>query len=150
MAAGAVANLQHTRQAVSAARAVLEHTTHTLLSGGQADAFAAGMGFTPRNLSTEESLASWHRWWAHNPRLSPFTQLTTTCMQIQDWEAAQICTATHTDAVQAGRHLPAQLQAQREPRPSQKLWAVQPHGAKGRQFSLPTASHLILAEPPQP
>ena len=62
MAASAVANLQHTRQAVSAARAVMDHTTHSLLAGGQADAFAAGMGFTPRNLSTDDSLRSWRRW----------------------------------------------------------------------------------------
>ena len=62
MAAGAVANLQQTRQAVSTARAVMEHTTHSLLAGGQADTFAAEMGFGPQNLSTDDSLRKWADW----------------------------------------------------------------------------------------
>lgn len=64
MAAGAVANLQTTREAVRTARAVMEHTTHTLLAGEQADAFAGEMGIPSGNLSTEVSLDRWRQWCA--------------------------------------------------------------------------------------
>ena len=63
MAAGAVAALQSTRQAVAAARLVLLHSTHTLLAGAQADDFATEMGLRPSNLSTEHSLSDFANWW---------------------------------------------------------------------------------------
>ncbi len=40
---GAVGNLQHVRQAISAARLVLQHSEHTLLAGLQATEFAQAM-----------------------------------------------------------------------------------------------------------
>ena len=40
---GAVGNLQHVRQAISAARMVLRHSEHTLLAGLQATEFAQAM-----------------------------------------------------------------------------------------------------------
>lgn len=43
MEVGAVGNLQHVRQAISAARLVLQHSQHTLLAGLQATLFAQAM-----------------------------------------------------------------------------------------------------------
>ena len=63
MAAGAVAALQRTRQAVAAARLVMLHSTHTLLAGAQADDFAVEMGLRPSNLSTKHSLRDFANWW---------------------------------------------------------------------------------------
>ncbi len=62
MAAGAVAALQATRRAISAARLAMRHSSHTLLAGPAADAFAAEMGLRPANLSTAHSLEQ-HRQW---------------------------------------------------------------------------------------
>ena len=63
MEAGAVANLQHVRDAVSTARLVMQYTSHTLLSGEQADAFAAEMGKKLFNLSTAGSFRNFKIWW---------------------------------------------------------------------------------------
>ncbi|KAK9807970.1 hypothetical protein WJX73_008598 [Symbiochloris irregularis] len=62
MRAGAVANLQKVKKAISTARLVLEHTTHTLLSGQQADAFAAEMGEELSDLSTPGSTTQHQTW----------------------------------------------------------------------------------------
>ncbi|KAI0120919.1 asparaginase-domain-containing protein [Hypoxylon sp. NC0597] len=66
MKSGAVAALRRIRDAVSVARAVLEHTTHTLLAGDLATDFAVANGFTLQNLTTEASAASCEQWRAAN------------------------------------------------------------------------------------
>lgn len=58
MKSGSVAGLRRIKDAISVARMVLEHTTHTMLSGDLATAFALEMGFTPENLTTANSLKS--------------------------------------------------------------------------------------------
>ena len=50
------------RRAATAARLVLQHTTHSLLAGAAADDFAVGMGLPRRNLSTLHSTASMAAW----------------------------------------------------------------------------------------
>ncbi|KAI5861454.1 asparaginase-domain-containing protein [Durotheca rogersii] len=62
MKSGAVAALRRVRDAVSVARAVLEHTTHSLLAGDLATDFAESNGFAVQDLSTPESIASCARW----------------------------------------------------------------------------------------
>ncbi|KAI0386390.1 asparaginase-domain-containing protein [Hypomontagnella monticulosa] len=62
MKSGAVAALRRVKEAVSVARAVLEHTTHTLLAGDFATDFAVANGFTAQNLTTEASAASCTQW----------------------------------------------------------------------------------------
>ncbi|KAI1662013.1 asparaginase-domain-containing protein [Daldinia decipiens] len=66
MKSGAVAALRRVREAISVARAVLEHTTHTLLAGDFATDFAVSNGFTVQNLTTENSAASCEQWKAEN------------------------------------------------------------------------------------
>lgn len=56
MKSGSVAGLRRIKDAISVARMVLEHTTHTMLSGDLATSFALEMGFTPENLTTADSL----------------------------------------------------------------------------------------------
>jgi len=55
MEVGAVASLRHVKEAVTAARLVKDHTTHSLLAGLQASQFATMMGLKPANLTTEHS-----------------------------------------------------------------------------------------------
>lgn len=62
MKSGAVAALRRVKDAVSVARAVLEHTTHTLLAGDFATDFALSNGFAAQNLTTEASAASCAQW----------------------------------------------------------------------------------------
>ncbi|KAI2472938.1 asparaginase-domain-containing protein [Annulohypoxylon bovei var. microspora] len=62
MKSGAVAALRRVRDAVSVARAVLEHTTHTLLAGDFATDFAVQNGFAAQNLTTDASAASCAAW----------------------------------------------------------------------------------------
>ncbi|RYO97152.1 hypothetical protein DL765_011321 [Monosporascus sp. GIB2] len=62
MKSGAVAALRRVKNAISVARHVLEHTTHTLLAGDLATDFAVSNGFAAENLTTEESAASCARW----------------------------------------------------------------------------------------
>ena len=62
MAAGAVANLQATREAIRTARAVMDHTSHTILSGGQADAFAHEMGIPPADTASPASIKTAQEW----------------------------------------------------------------------------------------
>lgn len=52
--AGAVAGLRRVKNAIGVARAVMEHTRHTLLSGDLATKFAKEMGFKEESLSTPE------------------------------------------------------------------------------------------------
>jgi isoaspartyl peptidase/L-asparaginase-like protein (Ntn-hydrolase superfamily) len=52
---GAVGYLRRIRSAISVARAVLEHTKHSLIVGEGAKAFAKMMGFTEEPLNTERS-----------------------------------------------------------------------------------------------
>ncbi|KAI1342927.1 asparaginase-domain-containing protein [Xylariaceae sp. FL0016] len=62
MKSGSVAAIRRIKDAISVARAVLEHTTHTMLAGDQATQFAISNGFVAQNLSTEDSAASCEEW----------------------------------------------------------------------------------------
>ncbi len=62
MKSGAVAALRRIKSAISVARHVLEHTSHTLLAGDFATEFAISNGFVTENLTTEESAASCMAW----------------------------------------------------------------------------------------
>ncbi|KAI0477458.1 asparaginase [Xylariaceae sp. FL0804] len=62
MRVGSVAALRRVRQAVSVARAVLEHTQHTMLAGELATRFAVASGFAEQNLTTEDSAAACEAW----------------------------------------------------------------------------------------
>ncbi|XP_041379258.1 N(4)-(beta-N-acetylglucosaminyl)-L-asparaginase-like [Gigantopelta aegis] len=52
---GSVGCLRRVKSAISVARSVMEHTTHTLLVGELATKFAMNMGFTVENLQTNKS-----------------------------------------------------------------------------------------------
>jgi N4-(beta-N-acetylglucosaminyl)-L-asparaginase len=62
MEVGAVANLRHIKQAVTAARLIKDFTNHALLAGLQASQFAQLMGLEPANLTTDHS-AKLHTDW---------------------------------------------------------------------------------------
>jgi N4-(beta-N-acetylglucosaminyl)-L-asparaginase len=64
MEVGAVANLRHIKQAVTAARLVKDYSRHSLLAGLQGSQFAQSMGLEPSNLTTEYS-AKLHTDWLH-------------------------------------------------------------------------------------
>ncbi|XP_049865554.1 N(4)-(Beta-N-acetylglucosaminyl)-L-asparaginase-like [Pectinophora gossypiella] len=64
MNVGAVAALRRIKSAISVARHVLEHTTHSILVGDQATDFAKQMGFHEETLTTAESKKLWMKW--HN------------------------------------------------------------------------------------
>ncbi|HEX8937813.1 MAG TPA: N(4)-(beta-N-acetylglucosaminyl)-L-asparaginase [Sphingomicrobium sp.] len=59
---GAVAALEDTVHAISVARAVMEHTPHTLLVGDGATRFAREQGFPKQKLLTPEAEAAWREW----------------------------------------------------------------------------------------
>jgi N4-(beta-N-acetylglucosaminyl)-L-asparaginase len=59
---GAVASLRRVKRAVSVARAVLDHTHHSILAGELATKFAVKMGFKEEPLETEESTTKWKEW----------------------------------------------------------------------------------------
>ncbi|KAK7075228.1 hypothetical protein SK128_013115 [Halocaridina rubra] len=59
---GAVADLRRVKSAISVARMVMEHTTHTLLAGDQATEFALAMGFEEENLTTNVSQGIHDNW----------------------------------------------------------------------------------------
>jgi N4-(beta-N-acetylglucosaminyl)-L-asparaginase len=63
---GAVGALRMVKNAISVARAVLEHSTHTMLVGDQATAFAVEMGFNTSNLTTPDSEKQWEQWRSKN------------------------------------------------------------------------------------
>ncbi|KAG6548502.1 hypothetical protein Mapa_009990 [Marchantia paleacea] len=63
MDVGAVGALRSVRDAIGAARLVMDHTEHTLLVGDQASDFALSLGLSgPANLSTDDSLDLWSTW----------------------------------------------------------------------------------------
>ncbi|KAM7188076.1 Nucleophile aminohydrolase [Rhypophila sp. PSN 637] len=62
MNSGAVAGLRRIRDAISVARHVLEHTSHSLLVGDQATKFAVENGFAEEDLSTPESRERCEAW----------------------------------------------------------------------------------------
>jgi N4-(beta-N-acetylglucosaminyl)-L-asparaginase len=59
---GSVAFLEHIKNPVSVARAVMEKTPHVMLVGDGALEFAIDQGFTKENLLTEESEKEWKEW----------------------------------------------------------------------------------------
>jgi len=63
---GAVGALRRIRSAVSVARAVLEHTQHTLLVGDQATRFAVEMGFEIQLMTSNVSVAMYKQWLQDN------------------------------------------------------------------------------------
>ena len=50
------------KNAVGVARAVLEHSTHSLLVGESATQFAIGMGFKEEDLHSNASIQTWNNW----------------------------------------------------------------------------------------
>lgn len=62
MKSGSVASIRRIKDAISVARAVLEHTTHTMLAGDLATEFAVANGFVEQNLTTEDSARSCEQW----------------------------------------------------------------------------------------
>ncbi|KAL3149107.1 hypothetical protein ABBQ32_001948 [Trebouxia sp. C0010 RCD-2024] len=62
MDVGSVCDLRHVKHAIATARAVMDYTTHTTLSGLQATAFALEMGLKLTNLSTPASSHSYYSW----------------------------------------------------------------------------------------
>ncbi|KAI0394942.1 asparaginase [Xylariaceae sp. FL0594] len=62
MKSGSVAALRRIKNAIGVARAVLEHTTHTMLAGDLATAFAEQNGFPAENLTTAASAARCEAW----------------------------------------------------------------------------------------
>jgi len=63
---GAVGCLRRVSNAVGVARAVMEHSRHTLLVGELATDFALRMGFDPQTLSTPESMEMHWGWKGNN------------------------------------------------------------------------------------
>ncbi|KAI6647130.1 N4-Beta-N-acetylglucosaminyl-L-asparaginase [Oopsacas minuta] len=60
---GAVGDLRNIKNAIQVARAVLEHTNHTLLAGESATNFAVeSLGLQKTNLTTEYSSKMWKNW----------------------------------------------------------------------------------------
>ncbi|KAK6864812.1 asparaginase-domain-containing protein [Apiospora arundinis] len=59
---GAVAALRRVRDAIGVARAVLDHTSHSLLAGDQATAFAAQNGFLEEDIGTADSARRCQEW----------------------------------------------------------------------------------------
>uniref|UniRef100_R7WB00 beta-aspartyl-peptidase n=1 Tax=Aegilops tauschii TaxID=37682 RepID=R7WB00_AEGTA len=67
MEIGAVAGLRYVKDAIMAAKLVMEHTGHTLLVGEKATSFAISMGLAgPTNLSSPESIEKWSNWRQNN------------------------------------------------------------------------------------
>eukprot|EP01098_Paradermamoeba_levis_P000804 TRINITY_DN10929_c0_g1_i1.p1 TRINITY_DN10929_c0_g1~~TRINITY_DN10929_c0_g1_i1.p1 ORF type:complete len:356 (+),score=95.32 TRINITY_DN10929_c0_g1_i1:41-1069(+) len=63
---GSVGCLKRVKTAISVARKVMEHTTHTLLVGEDATQFALQMGFKEEDLHTPSSVQMWKKWVAGN------------------------------------------------------------------------------------
>ncbi|XP_032383468.1 N(4)-(beta-N-acetylglucosaminyl)-L-asparaginase [Etheostoma spectabile] len=59
---GAVADLRRIKNAIGVARAVMEHTDHTLLVGESASVFAENMGFIAEDLTTNTSVNIFSQW----------------------------------------------------------------------------------------
>lgn len=62
MEVGAVADLRRIKNAIGVARAVMEHTEHTLLVGESASVFAENMGFVAEDLTTNNSVNIFSQW----------------------------------------------------------------------------------------
>lgn len=62
MEVGAVGNLRRIKNAVGVARAVMDHTQHTLLVGESASKFAEDMGFKSESLSHQDSVQGLSQW----------------------------------------------------------------------------------------
>ncbi|XP_077387320.1 N(4)-(beta-N-acetylglucosaminyl)-L-asparaginase [Festucalex cinctus] len=62
MEVGAVADLRRIKNAIGVARAVMEHTEHTMLVGESATVFAENMGFIAEDLTTVKSLNIFTKW----------------------------------------------------------------------------------------
>jgi len=63
---GSVVGLRRVKDAVGVARAVLEHTSHSMLAGESATNFAVQMGFTEERLETEHSDSLHGNWKSNN------------------------------------------------------------------------------------
>jgi len=59
---GAVASMRRIKSAISVARKVMDHTSHSILAGDLATQFAVEMGFKEESLSTSESKQMWTDW----------------------------------------------------------------------------------------
>ncbi|WOL10208.1 putative isoaspartyl peptidase/L-asparaginase 3 isoform X1 [Canna indica] len=67
MEVGAVAAMRYVKDAINAAKLVMDHTEHTLLVGEKASIFAISMGLPgPTNLSSAESIEKWVKWKENN------------------------------------------------------------------------------------
>lgn len=64
MDVGAVGCLRRVKTAIAVARAVMDHTDHTLMVGDLATKFALEMGFSETNLTGNRSLSKWKAWLA--------------------------------------------------------------------------------------
>jgi len=69
---GAVCALKDIVPAISVARRVFEETPHVMLAGGEARRFAIENGFTPRDLSTEDSRARYEEWKRTRPDVAAY------------------------------------------------------------------------------
>lgn len=68
---GAVTDLRGVRQAISAARKVLQYSRHTLLSGDGAANFSVMMGLPPQSTDTAASVAAYETWRTADPPCQP-------------------------------------------------------------------------------
>ncbi|KAF4094108.1 hypothetical protein AMELA_G00009250 [Ameiurus melas] len=66
MEVGSVGDLRRVKNAVGVARAVMDHTRHTLLVGESASVFAQDMGFKSESLSSNESKKTFSQWLSIN------------------------------------------------------------------------------------
>ncbi|XP_077466431.1 N(4)-(beta-N-acetylglucosaminyl)-L-asparaginase [Stigmatopora argus] len=62
MEVGAVADLKRIKNAIGVARAIMEHTEHSMLVGESATLFAENMGFVTEDLTTVKSLDMFTQW----------------------------------------------------------------------------------------
>jgi N4-(beta-N-acetylglucosaminyl)-L-asparaginase len=72
-AVGAVGCIKRIKRAISVARKVMERTSHTLLVGDDATAFARKVGFAEEPIGTEESRKAWEQWKADPQRPRSWT-----------------------------------------------------------------------------
>lgn len=63
---GAVGALRRIKNAISVAKDVLQHTSHSFLVGDQATSFAREMGYIEETLSTSTSHKIWKEWKQNN------------------------------------------------------------------------------------
>ncbi|XP_027199192.1 N(4)-(Beta-N-acetylglucosaminyl)-L-asparaginase-like [Dermatophagoides pteronyssinus] len=59
---GSVAALRQVKNVIAVAKAVMEHSSHTMLVGDQATDFAIAMGFSKENLSSQWSINQFEQW----------------------------------------------------------------------------------------